>query len=89
VNEQNPNVVGPNVRLILSEGVRIVRGRVPAQVRKELSAAVKANALGHLRKDGLKPEVYFHPDHAEIARAKQGAEASQAIDRVGLVMVGQ
>ena len=71
--------MGPNVEVIRSEKTRIVRGTVPSQVRKELNSAVKAGELGHLRKDGLKPELYFHPDYLESARDLQREEAMSAI----------
>jgi len=47
---------GPNVEQILCQATRVVRGTIPARVRAELRAAVKAGALGHLKKDGLKPK---------------------------------
>jgi hypothetical protein len=70
---------GPNVEQILIQATRIIRGRVPQQVRKELAAAVKAGVLGHLRKDGLKPEIYFHPDHLHGACDMQKREAEYAV----------
>ena len=54
---------GPNVEQILAQATRVVRVKIPASVRAELRAAVKAGVLGHLKKDGLKPEIFFHPDH--------------------------
>lgn len=71
---------GPNVRNILVGATRVVRGKIPAQVRRELFAAVKAGVLGRLRKDGLKPEIYFHPDHYHGAIARQNAEAAYKAD---------
>ena len=58
---------GPNVANILASGSRVIRGRVPSQVRNDLRAAVNAGVLGRLPKDGLKPEVYFHPVHRASA----------------------
>ncbi len=69
---------GPNVASILIQATRVIRGRVPAQVRAELRAAVKAGVLGHLKKDGLKPEIFFHPDHKHGAIARQAREAEYA-----------
>lgn len=78
---------GPNVEQILAQGMRVIRGKVPAQVRKELAAAVKAGVLGHLRKDGSKPEVYFHPDHKHGAADRQKREAAYTAQCVAKVMV--
>lgn len=77
---------GPNVEQILCQGTRIICGRVPAQVRKQLSAAVKAGALGRLPKDGLKPEVYFHPDHRHGAIERQQREAAYSIGCIANVI---
>jgi len=77
---------GPNVSRILSQGTLVVQGRIPAQVRKELYAAVKAGVLGRLRKDGLKPEIFFHPDHKNGAIERQKREAEYAIKCIASVM---
>lgn len=66
---------GRNVEMIRSAATRVVTGRIPAEVRKELMAAVKANHLGRLKKDGLKPEIFFHPDHLHGAIDRQRREA--------------
>jgi hypothetical protein len=49
-----------NVIMVQIEGVRIVNGKIPSDVRKALNAAVKVGELGHIKKDGLQPEVYHH-----------------------------
>lgn len=59
-----------NVQLVLQERFRVVH-RLPAAVRKALNAAVKSGKLGHLRKDGVKPEVYFHPNFEYLAIAER------------------
>lgn len=53
-------VAEANVLMIQLEGVRIVSNKLPLAVRKALNAAVKAGELGHIKKEGLKPEVYHH-----------------------------
>jgi hypothetical protein len=50
-----------NVAQIYAQGSRLIHGRIPAQVRRELVAAVRAGVLHRLPKDGLKPEVFFDP----------------------------
>lgn len=77
---------GPNVEQILCQASRVVRGKIPAQVRKELMAAVKAGVLGRLPKDGLKPEVFFHPDHKNGAKERQAREAAYSVSCIATVM---
>jgi hypothetical protein len=60
-----------NVRLVQIQGVRIVKGVMPRRVRKELMAAVKSGELGHLRKDGHKPEAFFHKNAMTRAIAER------------------
>lgn len=69
---------GPNVEQILVQASRVVRGTIPLRVRRELMSAVKAGVLGRLPKDGLKPEVFFHPDHRNGAKERQQREAAYA-----------
>lgn len=78
---------GPNVTNILVQATRVVRGRIPAQVRRELMAAVKDGVLGHLRRNGLKPEIFFHPDHRHGAIERQRREAEYAIGNIAKVVV--
>jgi hypothetical protein len=77
---------GPNVTNILIQATRVIRGRIPQQVRAELRAAVKAGVLGHLPKDGLKPEIYFHPDHLHGARDRQRREAEYSVGLIRQVL---
>jgi hypothetical protein len=78
---------GPNVTNILVQGSRVIHGPILAQVRKQLMAAVKAKALGRLPKDGLKPEIFFHPDHLHGARERQNREAAYAVQCIAGVIV--
>lgn len=76
-----------NVQNIIVAATRVIRGRVPAEVRKELNAAVKVGLLGHLKKDGLKPEIYYNPDHKWGAVERQNREAEYAAKCIASVMV--
>jgi len=78
--------MGPNVEMIRSEGIRVVRGTIPRQVRSELMAGVKAGELGRMRKDGLMPEVFFDPDLRDAAEAKRREIAIDAAGRIGAVL---
>lgn len=75
-----------NVEMIRNEGIRIVRGSIPRQVRSELLEAVKNGELVRLKKAGLLPEVFCHPDHLPGARDLQKREAEDAINRISRVM---
>jgi hypothetical protein len=77
---------GPNVQQILVQATRVVHGRIPAHVRAELRAAVKAGVLGRLPKNGLAPEIFFHPDHKHGAVARQKTEASYSIGQIAQVL---
>lgn len=74
-----------NVEMVRAERVRIIAGPVPAAVRSALNTAVKNGELGHFKKDGLKPEVYFHPTFEYLAvgtRKSEEEKAHRAIARV-------
>jgi len=77
---------GPNVMQIRCQATRVIRGTIPQQVRRELMAAVKAGGLGRLKKDGLKPEIFFHPDHLHGAVERQKAEAMYSVKCIATVM---
>ena len=67
-----------NAMRIRSGATKVIRGRMPAAVRKELLDAVKKGALGRLPKKGLLPEVFYHPDHLHGAKDRQRKEAEYA-----------
>ena len=77
---------GPNVEAIRAQATRVIHGRIPAQVRKELSAAVKSGHLGRLPKKGLLPEIFFHPDHKHSAADRQKREALYAAECIAKVV---
>ena len=74
--------MNPNVEQIRAQGTRIVNGKIPRDVRKALNEAVKNKELGHLKKDGLKPEIYFHPNHLHGARERQKREAEYSLSLI-------
>lgn len=79
-------IPGRNAEKIRCQAMRIIRGKIPASVRKELMSAVKANYLGRLKKDGLKPEIFFHPDHKHGALDRQRKEAEYSAGLIGGVL---
>lgn len=77
---------GPNAVSIRASAMRVINGPLFGQVRKELFAAVKTGHLGRLKKDGLKPEIFFHPDHKNGAIERQKKEALYAVDCIATVI---
>jgi hypothetical protein len=71
-------IISPNVDAIRAQATKVVRGRIPQAVRRELMDGVKAGHLGRLKKDGLKPEIFYHPDHKHGAVDRQKSEALYA-----------
>jgi hypothetical protein len=77
--------VGRNVEQIRAQATRVT-WRMPLGVRRELLTAVRAGLLGRLPKDGLKPEVFFHPDHRNGAIERQNREAAYSVNCIASVI---
>jgi hypothetical protein len=75
-----------NVMMVRMQRVRIVKIKLPANVRKALNAAVKSGELCHKRKDGLRPEVYYHPSFEHLAIKELDQHEKNAIDAISSVM---
>ena len=68
-----------NVQMVRYERFRMVVNSLPAAVRKALNAAVKRGELGHMKKDGHKPECYFHPTFEYLAVAERNRREREVI----------
>lgn len=74
-----------NVQMVRSERFRLVINSLPASVRKALNAAVKSGELGRFKKEGHKPECYYHPTFdylAKEARSRHERRIQQASSSV-------
>lgn len=60
-----------NVKKVLMQRVQLVTTKIPSQVRKALNEAVKRGELSHIKKDGHKPEAYFHPTFEYLAKKER------------------
>ena len=69
-----------HVMMARARRVTLVTARIPAYVRRALNAAVKTGELGHFKKDGHKPETYFHPTFDYLAHSER-AEHERSIFR--------
>ena len=71
--------LGPNVALIRLMAAKLVTSRMPREVRKELMDAVKSGKLGHIKKDGLAPEAFHHPNARAYALDLRAAHFREAV----------
>lgn len=76
-----------NVEKVRIQRVLVVRGRVPATVRKALNAAVKRGYLGHMKRGGNKPEVYYHPTFEYLAHQERTKHEKSIIRSLASVTV--
>jgi hypothetical protein len=78
---------GSNPEMIRCMGFMLVEASIPASVRKQLNQAVKAGYLGRLKKDGLLPEAFFHPNSKANALEARRRKAGFAIKAITAVCV--
>lgn len=76
-----------NVEVIRMMGFKLVHGKIGADTRKALMAGVKDGRLGRIAKDGLKPEVFFHPNSIWKAKDARNAEATASVRAIANCMV--
>ena len=73
-----------NVQMVRNERFRMVVNSLPASLRKALNAAVRSGELGHMKKDGHKPECYFHPTFEYMAKAERLRREREVINLRGI-----
>lgn len=76
-----------NVQMVRDQRFRMVVNSLPAAIRKALNAAVKRGELGHLKKDGHKPECYFHPTFQYLAVAERNRREREVMQLRGTATV--
>ena len=81
------SLITPNVRMIIKEKYRLVKNRIPREVRTELNKAVKNGILGHFKKDGLCPECYYFISFENEARNAITNKAMESIENIAKVLV--
>lgn len=77
--ENGMSVADANVEVVRMMGVRIVSGKIDKGTRSALVAAVKTGRIGHLKRDGLKPEAFFHPNAESAAKEERSKIANAGI----------
>ena len=68
--------------MVLTGRVRIVRGKLPKDVRIALNEAVKAGILAHMPRNKYLPECYYHPKFDYLARAERNKIAEETISTI-------
>lgn len=68
-----------NVEMVRAARVRVISNSIPRSTRKALNDAVKSGRLGYYKKDGKKPEVYFHPSFDYLARSERNRIEKETI----------
>ena len=84
-NKEIADAAAANVEIVRMMGVKIIAGPLSRDLRTALNAAVKNGRLGHLKKEHLRPEAYFHQNakaNAMDARDKILRENIEAIRKV-------
>lgn len=76
-----------NVKLVQIMSVRLITNSLPASVRKSLNKAVKNGELGHIKKDGLRPEAYHHINARPRALAEREKHANHSIEIIKSVCI--
>lgn len=71
------NLAQANVMMVRAERVRLIQNSVPRDIRKHLNDAVKSGELGHMKKDGHKPECYYHPTFEFLATAERNRHSER------------
>lgn len=77
--DQGMSLDDANVEVIRMMGVRIVVAGFDRRTRAALMAGVKSGKLGHLKKDGMKPEAFFHPNSLANAKEERSRIANAGI----------
>lgn len=81
VNLGKMSIEEANIEMVRSERVRVI-SKLPQDTRKQLNNAVKNGLLAHKKKEGHKPEVYYHPDFEHIANIKRNEIAERALKSI-------
>ncbi|WDG45693.1 hypothetical protein [Pseudomonas chlororaphis] len=76
-----------NVQMVRNERFRLVINGLPARVRSALNAAVKSGELECLKKDGHKPECYYHPTFKHLAIAARNRREQEIRQASGCALV--
>lgn len=86
INDTTMTVDEKNVQLVRVKRFILCTSKIPASVRRALNEAVKRGELGHVKKEGHKPEAYFHPTFDYMMKAARNAHAENIKRLSGSIM---
>lgn len=69
-----------NVEKIRMQRVLIVKNSLPKHLRIVLNKAVEDGTLGHMKKEGRKPEVYYHPNFKHLATQERSKHEQEILN---------
>lgn len=69
-----------NIEIVKCQRVRLITGKLPANIRKALNKAVKDGVLGHMKKDNYKPECYYFKPFEFMANEERTKEHNKVIE---------
>lgn len=75
-----------NVQMVRNERFRVIT-KLSREVRSALNKAVKAGELGHMKKDGLLPEIYYHPSFKYLADAERRRVLNNGIEALKSICI--
>jgi len=75
-----------NVEKVRMARVQVVNSRIPVEVRKALNAAVNNGQLSHKKREGRKPEVYYHPNFEHLANAERNRVERETLEALARVI---
>lgn len=75
-----------NVEKVRMARVAVVSGSIPRDVRSALNAAVRTGVLCHKRKEGRKPEVYYHPNFEHLANEERNRAEREMLEALAGVI---
>jgi hypothetical protein len=75
-----------NVYMARAARVVMVTTRLPAAVRQAYGNAVKSGSLCHVKKDGPKPEAFYHPEFAYLVASERNRHVDATLAALRSVM---
>lgn len=87
VEQGKMTVKEANVEKVRMQRVLLVTSKIPKAVRQSLNEAVKCGKLGRIKKEGNKPECYFHPNFKHLVNSERNAHERKVLKAIAGICV--